>query len=111
MLERAHLRLRPGELTPGGLLSRSLSHFNKTIPVLVVVPLTGDRITAYVDSCPHGGLPLSGGELSSGFIVCPHHGWSFDEATGQAKNLSTVKLRALPIARDGDDFLVFAPSP
>jgi len=36
-------------------------------------------ITAAPDRCPHRESPLSPGEVEDGCIVCPYHGWTYEE--------------------------------
>lgn len=37
-------------------------------------------VAAAVDACPHRGAQLSKGWLEDGCLVCPYHGWRFDDA-------------------------------
>ncbi len=56
----------------------------------VGVTLLGDRhvlwrgrdrsVVAAPDRCPHREAPLSRGRLEDGCLVCPYHGWAFDDA-------------------------------
>lgn len=44
----------------------------------VVVFRTDSGVAALADVCPHRNVPLSGGRVKDGRIVCPYHGWEFD---------------------------------
>lgn len=46
----------------------------------------GDAIFALQNKCPHVGLPLGGGKVENGQIVCPFHGSRFDIETGANKD-------------------------
>ena len=45
----------------------------------VVLARLGDEVLAAVDRCPHRGAPLSAGTVEHGCLVCPYHGWAFDQ--------------------------------
>ena len=62
----------------------------------------GDRVTAFVDECPHSGMPLSEGEVVRGCeLECSWHGARFDIATGKLRygpaeeNLVPVPVRVV----------------
>jgi len=38
-----------------------------------------ERAAALLDRCPHRNAPLSQGWVEKGCLVCPYHGWQFDE--------------------------------
>lgn len=47
----------------------------------IVLWRSGDgEIQAWKDFCAHRGAPLSLGKIKSCRIVCPYHGWQFDDA-------------------------------
>lgn len=54
------------------------------------------------DRCPHRGMPLSGGRIERGRIVCPYHGWAFGaggvchDVPGSA-TIPPVAAAALPV--------------
>ena len=54
----------------------------------------------FVDSCPHRGLPLSGGTLRDGCLVCPFHHWSFRLEDGLHTLGSGVQLEQREIRLD-----------
>src|SRR5688572_11759095 len=47
----------------------------------IVLYRTPDGPRAFVDRCPHRGVPLSGGHCDRhGNLQCPYHGWRFDSS-------------------------------
>jgi nitrite reductase/ring-hydroxylating ferredoxin subunit len=42
-------------------------------------------VQAFVNKCPHLGLPLTKGKIADGVITCPFHGSSFDLCSGADK--------------------------
>jgi nitrite reductase/ring-hydroxylating ferredoxin subunit len=46
-------------------------------------------VQAFVNKCPHLGLPLTKGKIAGGVITCPFHGSSFDLCTGADKDWVT----------------------
>ncbi len=42
----------------------------------------GGTVRAVANLCPHAMLPLEKGPVAAGAITCPHHGLSYDLATG-----------------------------
>ena len=50
----------------------------------------GKQVLAWQDLCIHRGTRLSLGKIEAGSIVCPYHGWVYDE-TGQC-----IKIPAHP---------------
>jgi len=49
-----------------------------------VVTRFANKVTAFVDRCPHRNARLSDGCVTNGHLQCPYHGWEFDSA-GQAQ--------------------------
>ncbi len=49
---------------------------------VVVVRGADDIVCAYASRCPHANESLDGALVFGGVIVCPHHFWRFDLATG-----------------------------
>lgn len=45
----------------------------------VVVARLGDDVLVAADRCPHRGAPLSAGTIEHDCLVCPYHGWAFDQ--------------------------------
>jgi toluene monooxygenase system ferredoxin subunit len=63
---------------------------------ILVVRTTGG-VEAYVDRCPHLGLPLSLGRLDGDVLTCSAHHWSYDLCSGRGVNPSTVSLQGVPV--------------
>ena len=75
--------------------SRQCLRVEKT-PV-VVCHLDG-KLTAFLDNCPHAGLPLGQGDLQGKVLVCPFHGYAFDVTCGRNIDTPTDEpLTMLPI--------------
>ncbi len=51
-------------------------YFEKKAIVLIRVK---GKISAFLDICPHRGLPLSSGQIKNNHLNCCYHGWSFDQ--------------------------------
>lgn len=54
-------------------------------------------VCAFVDRCPHLGVPLSQGTLSGNVLTCRAHRYSYDAVTGQGINPRGLQLQALPV--------------
>ncbi|MCI0488075.1 MAG: aromatic ring-hydroxylating dioxygenase subunit alpha [Blastocatellia bacterium] len=59
------------------------------VPLVVGRDLEG-RPFAMRDSCPHRGIPLSFGHFDGRQIECCYHGWRFDSATGQCREIPSL---------------------
>lgn len=59
-----------------------------------------DRWYACKDSCPHAGLPLANGAVHAGTLICRHHAWTFDLASGRGPGDSC--LRSYPVRLSGE---------
>ncbi len=46
-------------------------------------------VQAFVNKCPHLGLPLTKGKIKDGVITCPFHGSSFNLCSGAAQDWVT----------------------
>lgn len=72
----------------------------------IVVVATKSGIAAYLNRCPHLGVPLSRGRLEGEVLTCAAHQWEYDACTGEGLNPRGVRLEALPIrVIDGDVFV------
>jgi len=60
---------------------------------------TRGGVAALEDRCPHRFFPLSKGRVEEGRVVCPYHGWSFDE---QGRGVIPCNPKMHPRARDFD---------
>ncbi len=59
------------------------------VPLVVGRDAEG-RAFALRDSCPHRGIPLSCGNFDGKLIECCYHGWRFDAATGQCRDIPSL---------------------
>lgn len=65
-----------------------------------------EAVTCYQNACAHLGLPLEGGLIADGTIVCPHHGFVYDLASGECLTAPGVQLRTHAVRVSGDDVFV-----
>lgn len=63
----------------------------------VLLLRTEAGVCAYVDRCPHLGVPLSHGTLTGNVLTCRAHRYSYDAVTGQGINPRGLKLTPLPV--------------
>ncbi len=49
---------------------------------ILLARLPGGGVAAFDAACPHQGQPLTSGELEAGSVICPHHRYAYDVATG-----------------------------
>lgn len=61
------------ELKQNTPIQRTINH----IP-LVIFRSQNHQIIAFLDKCPHRHIPLSSGYIHNQHLVCPYHGWEFD---------------------------------
>ena len=54
----------------------------------------------FVDNCPHRGLPISGGLLRDGCLVCPFHHWRFRLEDGLHTMGSGIQLEQREVKQD-----------
>jgi toluene monooxygenase system ferredoxin subunit len=63
----------------------------------VLIARTDDGLHAYVDRCPHLGLPLSAGTLVGNVLTCAAHGYSFDIRSGDGVNPRRACLKRVAV--------------
>lgn len=88
------------EVPPGSM--RAFAVDGLAIPVLVA-DLGGGRYAASSGICPHEDVLLEGGELISGRVTCPGHGYQFDLETGRCTHDAALELRRFPVMVVGDE--------
>lgn len=76
---------------------------------------------ALENRCAHRGMPLAEGQLCSGFLQCPYHGWCYDKAgkvvempavPGDSCSLPDVSIAAFPcVEQDGYLWVCLAAQP
>lgn len=65
-----------------------------------------EAVACYQNACAHVGLSLEGGLVSEGTIVCPHHGFAYDLASGECLTAPGVQLRTHAVRVIGDAVFV-----
>lgn len=63
-------------------------------------------VTCYGNACAHLGLPFDGGIVSEGTLVCPHHGFAYELASGECLTAPGVQLRTHAVRVVGADVFV-----
>ena len=59
------------------------------IPILLGRKLDG-TLFALRDLCPHRGIPLSAGWFDGHTVQCKYHGWKFEPASGQCREIPSL---------------------
>ncbi|HLY11850.1 MAG TPA: Rieske (2Fe-2S) protein [Planctomycetota bacterium] len=72
----------------------------------LVLVRTQGAVSAFEDRCAHLGLPVSGGRLENGVLICPAHEWEYDPRTGAGVNPRTACLKRVPVRIEQDQILV-----
>ena len=62
---------------------------------IVVYRASDGSVAALIDQCLHRGTMLSAGRLIDDCLVCPYHGWRYDE-TGQLVHVPSEDGRQIP---------------
>jgi len=103
---------KASDLEPGSPVRVELES-DEDAPVQVAVVTTADGgLFAVDDTCSHGQVSLSEGDVDGGEIECWGHGARFDLATGRATALPAVApIRTYPIRIEGEDVLVDVGAP
>ncbi|HAI10323.1 MAG TPA: hypothetical protein DCM28_01375 [Phycisphaerales bacterium] len=64
----------------------------------IVLCKVKDQVTAFINSCPHAGLPLDSGDVTDGVLTCPFHGYTFNVCTGKNTTFETdPALKQFPV--------------
>ncbi|GLR66254.1 hypothetical protein GCM10010909_09340 [Acidocella aquatica] len=62
----------------------------------VALTRVNGKVQAFVNKCPHLGMPLTKGKIEGGAVTCPFHGSKFDICSG--RNMDWVKsLLGMPL--------------
>jgi nitrite reductase/ring-hydroxylating ferredoxin subunit/Fe-S cluster biogenesis protein NfuA len=73
---------------------------------VLLARIPGGGVACVQNACAHLGLPLDGGFVSDGTIVCPHHGFAYELASGDCLTARGVRLRAHEVRVVGGDVRV-----
>ena len=65
-----------------------------------------EGVSAFPDVCPHAQWRLSEGEVVSGVLECPGHGWEFDAHTGKCITVPAYPLKPYLVAIDAENVRV-----
>jgi len=72
----------------------------------VVLARSADSVSCFQNACAHLGFPLDGGLVADGTIVCPHHGFTYELASGECLTARGVQLRVHAVRVTGDDVAI-----
>ncbi len=106
--------LTPSPLAAGTLTLGPLDDVRRRLPLRVVWCGAGWRVVevdgallAHAATCPHALGPLDDGEIESGLVRCPWHGYRFDLRSGACRDRPGLRLpRAPRVVVDPDSALV-----
>jgi nitrite reductase/ring-hydroxylating ferredoxin subunit/Fe-S cluster biogenesis protein NfuA len=62
----------------------------------------GAAVTCFRNACAHLGLPLHEGRIEHGILVCPHHGFRYDLASGECLTAPEMRLSLHAVRVLGD---------
>jgi Fe-S cluster biogenesis protein NfuA/nitrite reductase/ring-hydroxylating ferredoxin subunit len=85
-----------GNWIPAGTLSEFADGVVRSMQLgarKVILWRSGASITCFENACAHLGFPIHDGEVESGIIICPHHGFRYDLATGECLTAPEVQLQ------------------
>lgn len=60
----------------------------------VLLSRAGTSVTCFQNACAHLGFPIHDGEVESGIITCPHHGFQYDLSSGECITAPEVALQS-----------------
>ncbi|MGL9622936.1 NifU family protein [Bradyrhizobium sp. U531] len=60
----------------------------------VLLSRVGASVTCFQNACAHLGFPIHDGEVESGIITCPHHGFQYDLSSGECLTAPEVALQS-----------------
>jgi Fe-S cluster biogenesis protein NfuA/nitrite reductase/ring-hydroxylating ferredoxin subunit len=75
------------DIPDGGVLALPLSGHS------LLLSRSGVRVSCFENACAHLGMPLDDGEVRSGVITCPHHGFRFALESGECLTVPEVQLQ------------------
>ncbi|MDD2795878.1 Rieske (2Fe-2S) protein [Acidocella sp.] len=77
------------EAAKSGEVSEGALHAIKVAGHSIALTRVGGKVQAFVNKCPHLGMPLTKGKIEGGAVTCPFHGSKFDICSG--RNVDWVK--------------------
>lgn len=89
------------ELGSGQLVPRRLEATDGTVAEVILVNVE-DRLSAYLNSCAHQGLPLDNAllDVQAKTLTCPWHGFCYDASSGECLSSPGAQLEQLPLRVD-----------
>ncbi|WP_207559273.1 MULTISPECIES: Rieske (2Fe-2S) protein [unclassified Nocardioides] len=104
---------RVEEAVPGQPLGKVIGSSGQDRDRVCVLTTDDGQPVALLDRCPHRDIPLSGGVVRDGTLVCPGHFWRFDLRTGARTDLPERGATVYPtrVVDGWVEALVPPPSP
>jgi phenylpropionate dioxygenase-like ring-hydroxylating dioxygenase large terminal subunit len=59
---------------------------------ILLVRTPSDAVFAYVDACPHRGMPMRHGSFDGAHLRCCYHGWAFDARDGRCTEIPALAM-------------------
>ena len=100
------LACKVGDLEAGEARCIQLADASGRSHKVALVRDTDGGFHALGDTCTHGDVPLSEGDIEDGTIECWGHGAVFDLETGEPTLPATEPVPVYQLSLDGDDVLV-----
>jgi nitrite reductase/ring-hydroxylating ferredoxin subunit len=67
---------------------------------------SGDRWTAFDNTCPHAGAPITPDHIDDGCVICVYHGLRFRTDTGACPDAAGWCLESFPVKVEAGQVLV-----
>jgi 3-phenylpropionate/trans-cinnamate dioxygenase ferredoxin component len=101
-----------GDLEPGETLRLELDGVDGRLVEVALVRDEDGEYHAINDTCSHGQVSLSEGEVDGSTLECWLHGSTFDLRTGRPTGLPAIQpVPVYPVSYDGDQVLVDIDAP
>lgn len=83
-----HFVSRLGEIPQGGIRTADIGGQS------ILLSRQGAMVSCFQNACAHFGMALDGGEIESGIITCPYHGFQYDLSSGECLTAPEVALQS-----------------
>lgn len=83
-----HFVSRLEEIPQGGIRTADIGGQS------ILLSRQGAMVSCFQNACAHFGMALDGGEIESGIITCPYHGFQYDLSSGECLTAPEVALQS-----------------